>query len=213
MKILQSHDNSLDVCRSFLIVSMVFTHVFEMFYLPDYNRRLTYFVTIGFVFLSGFTTGAIYYERICINSKLYFKTLTIRALKLLMMFVACNLFILTISDSRFIFFNQLSISEIFISIFLGTHQTLFGFDILVPLALTSFFSWFVLKFLNKHISSAIIFIFLSFIWISEQTNILDYYGVKLLFTGLVGCLTGRFLNRLNWDNTLRILSKNYTTIP
>ena len=53
-RIFSARDQNFDFCRSFLVISMIFTHVFEVFYLYDYDRRITLFVTIGFVFDSEF---------------------------------------------------------------------------------------------------------------------------------------------------------------
>jgi len=212
VKLLQSYDDNFDVCRSFLIVSMVITHIFEMFYLPDYNRRLTYYVTIGFVFLSGFTVGALYSERIRINPQKYAKKLMGRAYKLLLLFVICNFFILLISQSRFNILIKLNIFDIVISIFLGTNQDLFGFDILIPIALTSFFSWSLLKALNNRLSLVFIFFFLLFLWFSETVNVLNYYGVKFLLIGIIGCLIGKLASNLDWSRALKTLSRSYATI-
>ena len=211
VKLLESRDDNFDVCRSFLVVSMVVTHVFEMFYLPDYNRHLTYYVTIGFVFISGFTVGALYSERIRNDPQKYMKKLMGRAYKLFIIFVICNSIIVLSIKTKFDAFIQLSIIDVIMSIFLGTNQALFGFDILVPIALTSFFSTFLLKARDSHLNLAFMLFFPLSVWGSEVANVLNYYGIKLLFIGLIGCLTGNLACNLDWDRTLKKLSNNSIT--
>jgi len=212
VKLLESHDDNFDVCRSFLIVSMVITHTFEMFYLPDYNRRLTYYVTIGFVLLSGFTVGALYSERTQINPQKSFKKLTGRGYKLLLLYVIFNFLILFISQSRFNILIKLNVFDIVISVFLGTNRDLFGFDILVPIAMTSFFSWFLLKVLNNRICFVFLFVFLLAPWFSGTVKFLHYFGVIFLLIGLIGCLMGKLLSSVDWDRALKKFPISSATI-
>lgn len=212
MKLLQSHDSNFDVCRSFLVVSMVFTHVFEMFYIPDYNRHLTYFVTIGFVFLSGFTIGALYKEKFNIDPKNSWKKIVRRALKLFILFAVCNAGVFLIKPSSLKAILQLNIFEIIVAVFLGTKQSIFGFDLLIPIALTSFFSGFLLSSMNDRLIIPILVLFSLFIWISEATKSLDYYGVKTLLTGMVGCCLGILSIKLDWRKTVELWSRNITVV-
>lgn len=208
MKLLLTHDANFDVCRTFLVVSMVFSHVFEMFFLPDYNRHLTYYVTIGFVFLSGFAIGVLYSERIRINPQKYLKRLTTRACKLFIMFVICNLVILLILKHRLDIFYQLSILEISTSVLLGTNQSLFGFDILIPIALTSLFSWLLLKVQGGRVSLVLIFLFFVSLSFMETLNLLNYYGIKFMFVGLIGCLLGKLISDLDWSHALKTVVRS-----
>ncbi len=56
-------DGNLDVTKTFLVISMVFTHAFQCYLLGDYNRHFTYYVTVGFIFISGYMYSAVYAER------------------------------------------------------------------------------------------------------------------------------------------------------
>lgn len=197
VKFLQSHDLDFDVCRSFLVVSMVFTHVFEMLYINDYNRNLTYFVTIGFVFLSGLTIGALYHGRIKTDGKRYGQKLLNRSLKLVIIYMVCNLFILIISPGRLVVLSGISLRKILVSICLGTKQEVFGFDILIPMAFTSFFSLGLLKMKNNQVKLAGFLFFV--LGVIEYQNVFNFYGVKLLLVGIIGCLIGIILIRYNWN--------------
>ena len=212
MKLLQSRDDNFDVCRSFLIISMVFTHVFEMFYLPDYNRHLTYYVTIGFIFLSGFTIGALYTERFRINPKKNLGKLFGRGFKLVVIFIICNLIILCIDPVRFKPLFQLGMLGIIMSVFLGTNQSIFGFDLLIPLAFTSFFSGLLLNNLNNRQILFFLFLSLLLLWVSESLSVSNYYGVKFVITGIIGCCLGNLSGNLDWDKTMKAFSRRVLVI-
>ena len=212
MKLLRSHDNNFDLCRTFLLISMIFTHSFGQFYIPDYDRNLTNYVTIGFVFLSGFTIGTIYFERVRNNPQLYFRRTITRVFKLFLIFIMGNLIIIVFSKSKIQFLYHTSILKRSISIFLGTNQPFYSFDILIPIATTTLFSWFILKYFDRYMSLLFIIAFYLFIYFTETRNILNFYGIKYLLSGLIGCLIGRLMNNLDWDRVLKILSQNYAII-
>ena len=191
---------------------MVITHVFEMFYIPDYDRRLTYYVTIGFVFLSGFTVGARYSEKTRANPRESAKKLMSRGYKLLLVYAISNFLVLLIRRSKFDILIESTPLDIVMSVFLGTNQRLFGFDILVPIALTSIFSWVLLKLFNNWVQLAAIFLFALLLRVFETENLLDYYGVKLLVIGLMGCLAGSLLRKLDWQNALGTLLRYHATL-
>lgn len=212
MKLLHSHDYNFDMCRSILIVSMILGHIFMQFYLPDYNRNLTNYATIGFVFLSGFTIGVLYYDRLKLCPHRYIKRLISRTCKLLLIFIVFNIFILLSNKTRLNSLFDLGIGEIILGVFMGTKQALFGFDILIPIAFTSFFSWPLLKVLNKNMSLLLLVVFILLVWFFEAAGIFNYYGIKYLLTGLIGCLLGRLISNLDWDQTMVTLSKFKATL-
>ena len=204
MKLLENHDDDFDMVRTFLIVSMIITHAFEMFYVPDYNRRLTYFVTIGFVFLSGFTTGVLYSEIVRFHTSKSIKKLWFRTLKLFVIFLSCNLVVVLSLPSRFMLIRKMEFFEIVFSILLGDNQQLFAFDILVPIALTSFFFVFIVKlFYRTHFDIVLLVFILLLIFAFENFNFINYLGVKLLLIGLVGSVTGHLIGLLDWVTVLK----------
>lgn len=212
MRIFQTHDYHLDVCRSFLVISMIFTHVFEMFYIPDYNRRLTYFVTIGFVLLSGFVIGAIYKHRILQNRWASFLKLMFRTGKLILLFIFCNTIILLLMKDRLLHLSHNGLYEIIRSVLLGTTQKIFGFDILIPIALTTFFSFFILKVKSEHVKIILCIIICISIVLFEEINFLNYYGTKLLLSGIVGCLLGAVTAEKDWKTIVIKLEKTWKII-
>jgi len=203
MKILQTRDKSFDTYRAFLVTSMIFTHTFNCFVLNDYNRHLTYYVTIGFVFISGFTYSAIYSERIILEPYKYILKLSVRAFKLLLLFLFCNI---PLFFAKYQIFSQLTVQSFFSTLFLSNNQTLFAFDALIPISLTIF----ICGFLNikEDISADFLLttVFLFLIYIFESKNILNYYGIKLLLVWLTGCTTGKLVKYLDWEQTRKFLS-------
>lgn len=98
-------------------------------------------------------------------------------------------------------------------VFLGTNQRSFAFDILVPIALTSIFSWVLLKPpLYNWMNLAAIFLFALLLRVFETENLLDYYGVKFLVIGLMGCSAGSVLRKLDWQNGLGTLLRYHATL-
>lgn len=212
MKIFQRHDNGLDVCRAFLVVSMIVTHVFEMYYLPDYNRRLTYFVTIDFVFLSGFTIGALYAENVKQFQEKYFMKMMKRMVKLILLFLFCNAILFQFYSDRMNDFLNMKPFEIIISIVLGLHQAMYGLDILIPIAFTSFFSFFVLLTLRKGLNWPVITSTFIILYVVEYTENVNYYGLVLLLTGICGCLLGKLANELDWEKFVQKMKSNFLII-
>ena len=205
MKLLATHDQNFDGVRTFLISAMIFTHGFEMFYILDYNRRLTYFVTIGFVFLSGFTMGVLYTERIRSDKFRWIMKLSIRSLKLLLIFVACNFFVVLCSPVKKTLIMKQSVADIIISMLLGDNQRLFAFDILVPIALTSFFFIFISVLFRDVRAFVFVAVFLFLIGATEYYDIMNYFGVKFLLIGLAGSVSGYLVGLLDWQRTLRVM--------
>lgn len=212
MKLLQSHDDNFDLCRTFLLISMIFTHAFEQFYIPDYNRNYTNYVTIGFVFLSGFTIGVLYFERVRNNPQQYFKRSVNRAFKLIMIYIIGNLVIIVPSQYKLHFLLSSGVLKNIVAIFLGTNTEFFAFDILIPIAITSFFAWFILRYLRKNVALLFIILFCLFLWFSETMNVLNYFGIKYSIAGFIGCFLGRLITDIEWDHTLKKLSRYYVTI-
>ena len=210
MKFLKSYDDNFSACRSFLVCSMVITHVFEQFYIPDYNRNLTYFVTIGFVFLSGLAVGALYPERIQKSPWGSLKKLSERAIKLLILFAVCNFIVFLLLPHRLMGFVQDSILKIILSCFLGDNTNLFAFDILIPIAVSTFCSFFLLRVVGNRWNLAfLIFLFLLLVLTGKNEHILNYFGIKLLIIGLLGCLTGKELINLSWNRIVGNISSSH----
>lgn len=212
MRIFKNHDKHLDNCRSFLVFSMIFTHVFEMFYLPDYNRNFTYFVTIGFVLLSGFSIGALYTNIIAKAPKEVFKKMIVRALKLIVLFIVCNIIIVTTHNDKWNFLLDRDYIEIIISILIGSDQNIFGFDILIPIALTAFFSHFILLISVRSSNTIGLIAFMILLIALEMFEICNYYGIMIVLAGLFGCVLGQIAYQLDWDVFIQNMSKAFPLI-
>lgn len=176
------------------MIAMIFTHAFESFYAPDYNRHLTYFVTVGFAFLAGFTFTGVYAERICSNRTSIFK-LIIRGGKLLLIFLACNLPGLLLLPKRF---DHMQVPEIISAMLLGTHQNLFAFDILVPIAFIVCAAGFLVRLCKGKKVLFLSLIAIALITASEISALYNYYGIKLLLTGVIGSCLAVWATTTDW---------------
>jgi hypothetical protein len=206
-RFLQSHDDDFDVCRAFLVSAMVIAHGYEQFYAPGYNHNFSDFVPVGFVFLAGLTTSVLYAERVRGEPRRYFVKFMRPASKLLALFILCNLGIMLFFPVRTAAIAGMPAAKVAISMLIGSNQLVFGFDILVPIAATIFFSWFLLSSpLNGLWSMAIAALLLAGMVASERLSILDYFGVKFTLIGLMGILTAKRISELSWDRVLARVS-------
>lgn len=209
-KIFQNRDMDFDFCRSFLIVSMIFTHIFEFYYLPDYNRNLTYYVTLGFVFISGFAQGAqsSSSDSFGLDTSLLFKKVFKRSMKLILLYSICNFGIIVMDQSRFDLIKNCNPITIAIFALSGDADDIFSFDILPAISLTAIFSWFIIS-VTKHMKSNVILI--SIIPFFLLYAIESFFGpklftIKMSMVGLSGILLGKAASQINWLYFTQFLS-------
>jgi len=197
-RFLESRDKDFDTSRAFLVLSMILAHVFESFYAPNFNRHYILFIGKGFVFLAGFTAGAIYAERFAEAPFIYFKKFFKSAVKLIFIFLICNIGIMLIRSDRQSSFAQHPTAHLVKSLLLGLDQSLFGFDILVPISITIFLSCFILSLRARAWTLPVIVLLLVSIWFSEKFASFDLRGMQFTLVGLIGTLTGKWISSLNW---------------
>lgn len=205
IKIFSSRDANFDACRSFLVISMIFTHVFENLYLPDYNRRLTFFVTIGFVLISGFVLGGKSSKNLATKPLAYFNRYFRRFVKLFLVYFFCNIPIMILEPSRIAMIHKLSFLSFFWIVSSGGASAIFGFDILPAIAFTTLFSWVVISMDTKRpfFLSLIIFFML---WIFEFSFGAKFINIRLLLIGIYGCFLGKAASHVPWNKFIKIVS-------
>ena len=208
-RIFSKRDENFDFIRSILVISMIFTHAFNFFYRPDYNRNLSFFVTIGFVLISGFSLGAKNSERIPASPIKYLKIFLHRFLKIFLIFAVLNCLVLVAEPSRMKnFFNQ-SLIEIFIVVFTGDKNLIFAFDILPAIALTTLLSYLTIITIDKSTRISIITSFLSLfsILLIEQFFGDKLITIKLSLVGIFGCSIGVAISNINLRNALKFIKQ------
>jgi hypothetical protein len=209
MKILSYRDNDFDLPRSFLVLIMVISHVFQSFYIFDYNRHLTYFVLVGFVFLTGFTLSAVYHDRVIESPWFNIKRFMNRGFKLFIIFVICNIFTIMILPERLRHIALKTMLEIIKVAFFGTDQSLFAFDVLVPISITIFLCGFLIILSKRNSTSLLIIVFFWLIlFLLEILKIFNYYSVKLIIVGIIGCLAANMALYLDWNKTIEKIKWN-----
>lgn len=205
-RFLESRDRDFDTCRVFLIISMIIAHAFEGFYQPDFNRQLTAFVTVGFVFLAGFTTSTIYADRMATESLNYFGRFLKPSIKLTVLFFVCNVGKFIVKRNILSTLVQYTPMRVVQSVVLGLDQNLFGFGILIPISFTIFLSWFLLSIQSRIWSLPLAGAFFIVFWISEHWSLFNYFGIKFVLVGLIGSLMGKWVSGLSWKSSLLRLS-------
>ena len=191
MKNHQSRDEHYDTAKSFLVIAMIVRHVFDNLYQPSYNPNYSIFVLIGFVFLAGVTVSAVNYQRIVHSRPETIRRLLKRSLKLLFIYGLCNLTILSVFKNRAEYVLNLNPWELMWAILPGTHKHVFGFDVLVPIAVTIGLSLVIMAYgRTVRFYAALAVLSLTTLFIFQSYRILDYYGIMLVLVGIFGCCTG-----------------------
>jgi peptidoglycan/LPS O-acetylase OafA/YrhL len=197
---LQRQDPDFDSCRAFMVVSMIFAHAFETFHVGGIGTfSYFYYTTVGFVFLSGLALAVRHGASIGEDPCSHFRRLTKIAMKLLAIFALSNLIIFFIMPERFDAIVKIGVFKVLPSVFLMTNQALFGFDVLVPIAMAIFVSWFVLAEVRGSSTWGLLFLLFISVWVSRDR----YAGVTLTVFGLMGTLSGNVVRRLPWYELLK----------
>jgi len=215
-RILEKRDDHFDLCRAVLVVAMVVAHAFQCYYANDYNRNVTFFVLNGFVFLAGFTITAVNAHRMATQNYETSIGIIQRGAKIIVLFLIINFFIASINVSwtTLLSRHSNSIVEFIGTIFLGTDQRTFAFDILVPIGLTLILSVIILNCFKKlaHILILLTMLFTLHI-LSKWMGILNSYGFSMLLVGCIGSTMGLLTTFLNWDVFIQqITRRNYVFI-
>jgi hypothetical protein len=209
-KIFYNRDTDFDFCRFFLVVSMIFTHVFEHFNVFPHNFRITFYVTIGFVLISGFVIGGKNSHRVGQAPYKYLHKYFSRFGKIFMIYFFLNLPVILLEPSRLDRLHQTSIIEFLWLTLSGELGGVFAFDILPAIALTTFFAWAIMSSTKKirigFIASLLSIIPFSLLFILELYAGDKYITIKLLLIGIFGCLLGKSASLINWKNFLKLIS-------
>ncbi len=203
MRFLQIRDIHFDMCRAFLILLMIIDHVFRRFYIHGYNTNITVVNLIGFVFLAAITSTAVNIPKIGTAGKEIIFKILFRSLKLFFLFIISNFFILILFPKRAIMLADYNVFDILLLILLGTRQDLIAFDVLVPISVVMLFSFLPVYYIRKlFLNILILIIVFLLILIIETNNFLNYYGIKLILSGIIGCSSARILILFDWSKVL-----------
>jgi hypothetical protein len=209
MRILENRDRHLDFCKAVLVVMMVIIHAVQNFWVNHYNMHLTYFVTIGFVFLTNFIASVLIERKI--EDKNYIKDsrLIARSVKLFCLFIILNIFGLIIFEERRFSIGAYGAGKLCKDIFLFNRQDLFAFDILVVLSLT-YLILILLRRIWTHWFCIFICLLVIFqiLFLFEAVNLFNHYGPKLVLAGLVGGLLGKTAVQVEWDYAISFVKEN-----
>lgn len=209
MRFLERRDDDFDVVKSFLVVSMIVAHSFQLCYDQVYNKHLTYYVLIGFVLLSGLNIGSVYHGKLLTKPAEYSWLIISRALKLLGIFLFANIIILMLHPSQILQGRELGMPGLLFSAIFRDGGARFSFAVLVAISFTFVGSVALLCWTRRNIDLLLIGFLFSALWVIEITGHLDYYTIKMTIVGLIGVLTAKTLYPLDWEKTRSTLLKWY----
>lgn len=208
MKILERRDISFDICRAFLVLCMVVMHSILMYCKYGLSSNYTLAITLGFAFISGFAIGALYTNRLKNDFSKYSRRLMFRGAKLILIFTILNLIILYLHDIKYSMVVEYDLWDIIVVIFLGSRQDLFGFDILVPIALTSIMSWLFIIGTKGYATLLIIILLIFSVVLLDLFVDFNVFGLKALMVGLIGVELGKIATTVDWDEFINWVVKS-----
>lgn len=183
-----------DFTKGFLVVTMVAYHSLN-YYLSGYHLAYAYvgYVTQSFVFYSGFMCGTVYFQRFVDNKANVYRRLTVRGLKLILLFLLVNLAINALLQRNY---NDqaLGLHAFFKNIFFVfiTGGQYADFPILLPIGYVLIVSAPLINLCKaKYILYSLLlaaFLFLSF------HDLQPFFNLSCVLFGVVGVFTGLIYN-------------------
>lgn len=193
---LQNRDHVIDFTKGFLVIAMVAYHTLNYF-LPTLDRLFAYvsFVTWGFIFYSGFMCGTIYFKRFIVNREAVYKRLSVRGLKLILLYIIINLLIYVFikSNEEYVYFNSRTVYDNFVLIFLIGGKQFTDFNVLLPIAYTLLIC---APLIGLHkFKYLVYFILISVFALLSFVNVTTH-NTNCVLTGILGVFTGLIFNEL-----------------
>lgn len=166
------------------------------YYLSGYHILYAYvgYVTHAFIFYSGFMCGTVYLQRFLDNKTIVYKRLTVRGLKLILLFLVANVVINASLNKNFndqflglhLFFSNL------FSIFLIGDERTAAFAILLPISYVLLVSAPLINLYKaKYVFYALLiagFLLLSIL------DLQPFFNLACILTGVAGVFTGLIYN-------------------
>lgn len=189
---LSSRDHVIDFTKGFLVITMVAYHTLN-YYLLGYHPLYAYvgYVSLAFIFYSGFMCGTIYFQRFIVNKKAVYRRLTVRGLKLIVLFIIVNVIIHVIPKNYHglsLFFNDI------LSIFLTGDNRIARFAILLPIGYLLLISSLLI---NLHKYKYFLYaILVTILLLASIYKISLSFNIICVLIGIGGLLSGLINNEL-----------------
>jgi hypothetical protein len=195
----------IDFTKGFLVATMVAYHTLNYFL---YGDHIAYayvgFVSQAFIFYSGFMCGTIYFQKFLDNKKTVYKRLTVRGLKLIILWFILNIIIHALLNKNFnnqdlrldLFFNNI------FSIFLTGDDRIARFAILLPIGYVLLIS---APLINLHKFKYTLYaLLLALLMTVSIFKIQLHFNLACIITGICGLFTGLIYNemRVKFNDTL-----------
>lgn len=188
-------DHVLDFTKGILVITMVAYHVLN-YYLSGYHTIYAYagYVTLAFIFYSGFVCGTIYFKKYLDNRASVYRRLMIRGLKLILLFVIVNIIIHGLFQKNYngqdlglrLLFDNLA------SILLSGNGRIADFPVLLPIGYVLLISAPLINISKtKYIFYALL---LAIFLITSILKIHLVFNLAGVLTGVGGLLSGLIYN-------------------
>ena len=186
---------------------MIIAHSIQHSYYHFYNKHLTYFVLIGFVFLSGITLGSIYREKYLKAPSICMRAIYSRAAKLLAIFIFANVVIMLINPNSILNNRVLEVKDIIFSAITRDGETRFSFSVLIAISFTFIASTVFLSWKSLFLDILLIALGVLLLWTIEIYDYINYYTIKMTIVGILGILLGKILNSIDFTKIKNIFVK------
>jgi hypothetical protein len=181
----------IDFVKGFLVVTMVIYHTLNYF-LSGYHIIYAYvnYVTLAFIFYSGYMCGTIYFDKFIKNSRYVYTRLAVRGLKLFLLFIFINLIIHALLKKNY---NEQAMG---ISLFLDNilnvltagGEKIAQFPILLPISYILLISAPMINLFR--IRYLLYFFLIGLFFIISIYDIPIAFNLSCMLTGIGGLLTG-----------------------
>jgi hypothetical protein len=190
---------------------MIFAHTFQNYFLSDYNRHMTFFVIVGFVSLSGFTSSAVNAGKMAGRCQETGSRIFKRALKIFAIFLVCNFMLLLSSGHRRSLEAGYDLGGLLVLMLSGNSQGIFALNVLIPIGFTLLLSIPIMALFRTGKSKLVLLLLLiAAHCLSYQLGFADNYSVSLTLVGCVGTVLGSMARDVEWDAFLwKILSRTW----
>jgi hypothetical protein len=199
-------NDALDFVKGALVIAMLIYHCLNYF-VEGYPILYSYvcFVTYGYIFLSGFVCGTIYYAKYQRDSRYVYRRAVVRAFKLIGLFLIINLGAGVVLGRYHL--NNLEAMRLMVEdyslILLKGAPNLTSFEILIPIAYVLLVSPWVLH-LEKFRYTLGFGLLTSFLVVSVLGNSVGD-NLYCVLIGIGGTLSGLILNSVEQKIPYRIL--------
>ena len=192
----KDRDHIIDFTKGVFVIAMVAYHTLNYF-LPNFLKGFAYlsFVNKGFIFYSGFLCGTIYFKKYVLNREAVYKRLTVRALKLMLLYIVLNILVYAFikSDIEYYYLNSRSFYDNFVLILIDGSSGITAFGVLQPIACTLLIG---APLIGLHKFKYYIYFIIIFVFVLLSFSNVTTHNANGVLVGIFGVFSGLFFNEM-----------------